>query len=137
MAQELAIAPQNSASPIFGILFLLILIIIPIILSIIFFKKNKSAFWGGVIGFIVTIIYVPFSFIDPVCPINNCFFLKKMFIGIIHLFYNQCAFFTQCSGEACFGCLLVFAPLLTYLELTLLGFLIGWMVGKIKSRNQI
>jgi len=116
MAQEVAIATISPLKQILGPIIGLFLLLFPIILGIIFLKRKRyTIFWGGIIGLIFAVLSIP--------------------LGLFDIFGHECEFLTQCSGEGCMSCIYG-GMFLAYFQLTLFGFLIGWIIGKIKSRKE-
>ncbi len=114
MAQEIQVDPMLVVGPIIFFIVLAVVFLIVLILEINFFKKKKYALAiGGIIGSILAI--------------TNGFAL-----GVLgYLFWLPFSFFCR-GGESCWG----WAIYVGSAGFLVLGFLIGWIFERIKSKKQ-
>ena len=99
----------------------------------------KAWLKGGLIGGgIAVLLFLSTIFCIGGCPIDECFGLKKVvyeICGIVSIPFSAfCYFITQCVGEDCMGCDIFLGPLFGFIGFFLVGALIGWIIGKIKSK---
>jgi len=88
----------------------------------------KSWLKGGIIG-VITSLLITLGIV--------IFAPAVSFLSLEFLFPNElCYFITHCSGEGCIACTYL-NPLVMFIELFLIGVVIGWIVGKVKNRNEV
>lgn len=131
---------DNSTYLILHLLIQLTILVIFFISGILFafLYKREWPYWlnGGIIGIIIGIITSIILFFnlfdykfDVPFPDPETLFPMRFFVKIM----------PDCSGEECVGRaldLMTLIPPLSILYSFLIGAIIGWLYGKIKSRNQ-
>lgn len=107
---------------------------------------GKLKYWqkGGIIGFLLGISYlilfwlsVYLTFLFPnIDPDNDLFFRILLYpvlmLGILPAMLLT--IFPVCEGQSCLDFIRLVGPLISIVSLSLLGALIGFIIGKIKKK---